>query len=67
MDDVAMAGREVCRVLNELRSLFRPECELTFIMRLPGNDDADMLVTNDDLDELTKLIKRRKSESRGDW
>lgn len=36
------------------------DAELTFIMRLPRHDECEMIVTNDDLDELAKVIERRK-------
>ena len=52
---------KISDALNQLGPLFLPECRLTFIMRLPGDEEADVLVTIDDLDELQKLIERRKS------
>lgn len=38
-----------------------PEAKLTLIIRLPDYDDADMLVTTDDLDELLALVQRRQT------
>jgi hypothetical protein len=49
---------EVEAALNELRGLFKEKCQLTFIMRMPGCDEADVLVTNDDIQELKKLLVR---------
>jgi hypothetical protein len=51
---------EINRALNDLRQLFKPECQLTFIMRIPGNDEGDMLISNDDLGKLEKLVQRCK-------
>jgi len=50
--------KEIETTLNDLRPMFVDKAELTFIMRLPGNDNADMVVTDDDLSELRELIER---------
>ena len=50
------------RHLNELRELFIPEAELTFIMRVPDMPETYMLITNDDLDELSKTIQKHKAK-----
>lgn len=44
--------------LNDLKSFFTEDCELTLIVRKPGDDEADILISNDDLKELEKLIAR---------
>jgi hypothetical protein len=50
---------EVQRSLNRLQELFISEMKLTFIARLPGNHEADVIITVDDLSEIAKLIERR--------
>lgn len=55
------AHEEVEAALNQLRPVFQPHCQLTFIMRRPGDDEGDMVISNDDLDELAKVIQRTKA------
>lgn len=45
-------------VMLDLQNLFVDEVKLTFITRLPGNDDADMVITRDNLNEVRKVIDR---------
>ena len=52
---------EIERHLNEIAVLFKPEMRLTFIARLPGNDEADVILTVDDLNEVAKVIERRNA------
>lgn len=49
--------------LLDIEKLFKPNVKLSFIARTPNDPERDILITGDDLDELTKLIERRK-ESR---
>lgn len=46
-------------VLADLQGLFVDGARLTFIMRLPGHIEADMVITCDDLSEIRELIDRR--------
>lgn len=58
---VAYAHAAIASVMeNRLAPIFRPGVKLTVIARTPGNDDADALVTNDDIDELDKLLCRTR-------
>ena len=45
--------------LLRIEKLFKREIRLTLICRLPGNDDADVLLSMDDLNEARKVIDRR--------
>ena len=58
---VQNVGAEIERHLNEIATLFKPGAKLTFIARTPGNDDADMLLTIDDLEEVKKVIERTEA------
>lgn len=49
---------QVSAALNELRPLFNEKCQLSFIARLPGNNEADILISNDDIDALKDLLGR---------
>lgn len=48
----------VTAALNDLQPLFIDKAELTFIMRLPNDGNADMVVTNDNLVKLRDVIDR---------
>ena len=48
---------EVQAMLNSLRPLFIDDAELTFIMRVPGKPAVFMVITNDNLSELAKLLE----------
>ena len=41
--------------------MFSPAVRLTIVARLPGNDGADVMVTNDDFDEVVKAVERSKA------
>ena len=45
--------------LEEIAECFKPGAKLTLLVRTPGNDDADFLLTNDDLSEAIKALQRR--------
>jgi hypothetical protein len=40
---------------------FKPGAKITVLARIPGNDDADMLLTNDDLEQVAAAIERSKT------
>lgn len=61
--DKLVVGARVEAALNELASNFVPEAQLTFIMRVPGEPDAHMILSNDNLDELGDLLKRQAAEN----
>ena len=65
-NSVADVHHAVAEALENLRPRFNEKCELTFIMRLPGHDDADMVITNDDFGELAKVIERMKARAADD-
>lgn len=49
-------------VLHEVEmEYFKPGIKLTFLARMPGNPEGDMLLTKDDLDEVIKAIERSKT------
>lgn len=55
------AMRIVAEHLDEIRQeVFKPDAgmKFTFIARDPTNPEADFLVSEDDLDEVAKLIAR---------
>ena len=64
--DLNEVTRQVGMHLERIAELFKPEIKLTLIARLPGNDEADFLLTSDDLGEALKLIKRRLKATASD-
>jgi len=54
---------EIEKHLNEISLLFKPNIRITFIARLPGNDEADVVLSIDDLSEAIKVLER--SQHRG--
>lgn len=56
--------QQVNDALWELSELFRPGAKLTFIVRFPGNDEADVLIGDDqEPEELVALVRRRFAAS----
>ena len=60
-EQLEQVGFEIERHLNEIAPLFKSGMRLTFIARMPGNDEADFLMTIDDWDEEKAVIERRKA------
>lgn len=46
--------------LARIEKIFKPHMRLTLIARDPSNDESDVLLTRDDLNEVSKVIERRK-------
>lgn len=65
MSKEAIAKQQILNLvgkkLEEISKLYKPEVKLTFISRHPGNEEGDVLVTNDTLEELTKVLERSKA------
>ena len=54
---------DVIHHLEALESWFTPDCKLTFIMRKPGNPEADLVITGDSEDELIAVLERTKARA----
>jgi hypothetical protein len=50
---------EAERHLWELEKFVTPETMLTLVVRLPGNEEAESVITRDDLGEVIKVLERR--------
>ena len=48
-------------LVKHIEPIFKPGTKFAVIARTPGNDEADVIVTDDDLDALKSLIDRSKS------
>ena len=44
--------------VSEITELLKNEAKVTLCIRIPGNDEADIVLTNDDLYEVESEIKR---------
>ena len=55
-------SKRITQYIDYMKPLFTPDMEITVIARRPGDaaGDFDFPITNDDLDELVKLIERSK-------
>jgi len=63
MDDkVRLAQAKVVAVLQRhIEPIFKPGVKFAVIARVPGNNEADMLVTDDNIDALIQLLERSKA------
>ncbi|MCK5611076.1 hypothetical protein KAR91_54890 [Candidatus Pacearchaeota archaeon] len=62
--DKVLVGMKVGKALNKLSEFFVPEAELTFIMRVPGVPDTQMIISNDNLKELSEILAKQKTSGR---
>lgn len=46
--------------MNEVKAMFKDGAKLTLLVRIPGNDEADFLLTDDQIDEAIKVLTRRR-------
>ena len=44
--------------MAELANLFQPEAKLTFIMRLPGNTESELFISDDNPADVAALAHR---------
>lgn len=63
MDKVRLAYDEASVHLNKIAALFTGEVKITLLVRHPGKDEQDFLLTNDDLEEVNKGIERAKNRA----
>lgn len=50
--------------MQDLEILFQPHCNLTLLVRDPELDDADLIVTKDDLGEVINAIEQLQKRER---
>lgn len=62
MSKLESAMAAVAKHLDQIADkVFLPGTKLTFLARTPGHDDADFCMTDDDMDEIAKMIERRRA------
>jgi hypothetical protein len=57
-----ITSKRINELLTQLARLFKPDRECTFIMRTPGDQDCELVASNDDLDEVIKVLERMKRQ-----
>lgn len=50
--------------LDQIRELFTAGSKITVIVRPPGGDERDFVMTDDDLDEVGAVVERTKARER---
>jgi hypothetical protein len=53
---------EVAEHMNAIIALFKPGVKIAVLVRTPGFPTRDFAMTDDDPDELIKMLERRKAE-----
>lgn len=46
--------------LDAIRKNFNPSCKVTLLLRLPGQENGELIVTDDNIEEVEKAIQRKK-------
>jgi hypothetical protein len=53
----------IAPLLDQVRKSFVPGVKLTLIVRSPGYDDRDVIISDDQLDEVNKVVQRKMIEA----
>lgn len=57
------AAERVQDSMDEILANFKPGAKITVLVRTPGKPSADFCMTDDDLDEVIAMIRRRKGDA----
>lgn len=58
--ELLMAVRRIQDLMDEILTNFKQGAQITVLVRTPGKPTADFCLTNDDLEEVAAMIKRRQ-------
>lgn len=58
-DRVEMTRDAVSGYMERILRYFKPNAKITVIIRTPGNDNADMVLTNDTLEQAVSVLARQ--------
>ena len=50
---------KIAPLLTAARQNFVPGCKITLIVRSPGHDNHDAIISDDTLDEVLKVVQRK--------
>jgi hypothetical protein len=56
------AKKYITNRMDQIKSCFRPGVNVTVLVRVPGLPDCDFMLTDDEIPELMKMLKRRALE-----
>jgi hypothetical protein len=62
----AMFHEQADELMSHIKKLVTPDCRLTLIVRKPGNVEADIVLTDDQLPEAIKVLQRRSTGDAAD-
>ena len=60
---IQMLHANISHHLGEIAGNFRADAKLTLIIRIPENNDADLVMTKDDLAEAIKALERSQART----
>lgn len=63
---VDIVGSRIADLADEIGLMFKPGAKVTVIVRAPGFNDRDLLVTSDTIDEVIALLQRSKERDERD-
>lgn len=63
-DQLANAAANVGALMNDILTNFKPGAKITVLVRRPGDDEGDFMLTNDAIPEARKMLDR--CEKRGE-
>lgn len=52
---------QIAGYMDEMLTLFKPGAKITVLVRTPGNNEADLLLTNDSMEEIAAMVERSKA------
>lgn len=55
----------VAERMDEVITQFKPGVKITVVVRAPGYDERDFLMTDDAIDDVIALLQRRKAAGNG--
>ena len=59
-DLLQIVGERVQFNMDRILTNFKGDVKITVLVRTPGKDTADFCMTNDDLAEVEKMVRRRR-------
>ena len=58
---LAQVRERIAEHMDAILEEFKSGAKVTVLVRTPGNNDADLLLTNDDLGEVSAMVERSKT------
>lgn len=62
-DKVAFARAQLSGYMSDIDRLFKGQAKITLLIRTPGDNDADLMMTNDVIPEIDAMVKRARRSS----